>query len=221
MRRCLRPWPIRCTAALALLAGCTTSLEPAAPSEPAAQAPAWRLAQRGHGAQAAFSLCQPPSCAAPTPKTLAQAPRPVAWGPNQPPAPQPLAPATRATVADDVPVQTTAALQVHFRFGNARLDGAARTTLREALPDLRQARHLTLVGHTDAIGPPAANLRLSKARAESVRQALAVLAPDLQATVAVSARGACCAADPEDSPAGRARNRRVEILLDPPDPHPP
>lgn len=120
-----------------------------------------------------------------------------------------------------MPNRTTAAREVHFRFGSARLDDAARVTLRESLPQLRQARHLTLVGHTDAIGPAAANLRLSQARAESVRQALAVLAPDLQATVAVAARGACCAADLEDSPTGRARNRRVEVLLDPPDPHPP
>jgi peptidoglycan-binding protein ArfA len=119
------------------------------------------------------------------------------------------------------PERPLATLQLYFRFGSARLDDAARARLRKAIPQLRQARHLTLVGHTDAIGSASANLRLSQARAEAVRQALAVIAPDLGATVDVAARGACCAADPQDTPAGRARNRRVEILLDAPDPHPP
>ncbi len=74
------------------------------------------------------------------------------------------------------------------------------------------ARKALLVGHTDASGTQAANLRLSKARAESVRQRLiSVLAVDPSQ---VSADGAGFLA-PRASNAtedGRRQNRRVEVI---------
>lgn len=74
------------------------------------------------------------------------------------------------------------------------------------------ARKAVLVGHTDASGSQAANLRLSKARAESVRQrlitALAVDAAQLSADGVgfLSPRASNATED------GRRQNRRVEVI---------
>lgn len=59
------------------LAACTTA--PSTAIEPTVTAKPWpRLAQRGHGAQAAFALCSGDACPQPTPKTLGRVLWPIA-----------------------------------------------------------------------------------------------------------------------------------------------
>ena len=74
------------------------------------------------------------------------------------------------------------------------------------------AASVVLVGHTDASGSAASNLALSKARAQSVRQAL----------IALGVAGGQMTADgvgylspraPSLTDQGRAQNRRVEVVL--------
>lgn len=81
----------------------------------------------------------------------------------------------------------------------------------EAHPDKR----VLVAGHTDAIGHPAANQKLSEARAASVRDWLADAA-DLPVTrFAIQGYGDTRPKVPNDTEAGRAANRRVEITLVP------
>lgn len=75
-------------------------------------------------------------------------------------------------------------------------------------------RTVTLVGHTDASGSLAANVALSKARAGSVRKALIDLGSPAAQLDAQGAGYLSPLAD-NDSPEGRAKNRRVEVMLTP------
>lgn len=71
---------------------------------------------------------------------------------------------------------------------------------------------LRIVGHTDAKGAPAANDALSLDRAASTRDWLVArgLSP---VNIAVAGRGSRDPVASNDSDDGRAKNRRVEILI--------
>ena len=73
---------------------------------------------------------------------------------------------------------------------------------------------LTVLGHTDAIGTDGYNLELSRRRAAAVMQALADrgVNPAQLTEVAIGKRQPIA---PNATPAGRARNRRVEFLISP------
>ncbi len=99
-----------------------------------------------------------------------------------------------------------------FASGSARLTDSARGSLRRLAAALPARAKLRIEGHTDSQGDAAANLSLSRQRAEAVRQALvdAGIAPvrlkaiGLGQTVPVADNG---------SAEGRARNRRVELTV--------
>lgn len=211
---------VSCLAIAACTAAPPTPVEPPAPSVTLAVA---RLAQRGHGGEATFELCRNDTCPQPTPKTLTTTPGAL---PSAAPPAASIAPAQAhgAIEADErpgTPIEPPAPeppepppvqqVSVHFPFASARLDAAARAALRETAPQLAQAREITLSGRTDSIGPDAANDWLAQARARSVLREFLLLAPGIASRVNVDAQGACCFAESNNSPAGRARNRRVEI----------
>ena len=88
---------------------------------------------------------------------------------------------------------------------------AALAAFLSAHPD----RRITLVGHTDASGTLEANITLSRLRAQSVRERMLnryAAAPDQ-----IDAQGAGYLAPrtTNETPEGRASNRRVEVLLNP------
>jgi outer membrane protein OmpA-like peptidoglycan-associated protein len=78
-------------------------------------------------------------------------------------------------------------------------------------------RRVLIEGRTDSVGSAAVNHALAQARAEAVRQHLAVRHPHLLATadVRLQSQGACCYAASNDSVSGRAANRRVEVTFEP------
>lgn len=211
-----------------VIAGCTT-MPPAqvGPPAKAPKTPPALLAQVGHGRQAVFGVCRGEECPQRTPKTR-PAPAPATTAPAQPAGPMlALLPDGHAdaVAGDREPLRASAALtarpalslvpaqrlSVHFPFASARLDATARRRLREAAPQLSRARRIVLSGRTDSTGPTAANDRLAQARAEAVRGEILAHVPDAALIVTIDARGACCFVEPNDSPSGRARNRRVEI----------
>jgi outer membrane protein OmpA-like peptidoglycan-associated protein len=108
-----------------------------------------------------------------------------------------------------------------FEFDKAALTPDARETLEALVPLLAKAgKHPAAVeGHTDAKGSDAYNQTLSEKRAQAVKDWLvargAVPAATLtkgwgeQRPVAPNARP-----DGSDDPAGRQKNRRVEVVLD-------
>lgn len=103
---------------------------------------------------------------------------------------------------------------VLFAFGKDRLDAQAIKTLDTRLDDIPKRAAVTIVGYTDSIGSTASNLGLSKRRAKAVAKAVTAARPDLKATA--SGRGeshpvADNGTAANDNPAGRAKNRRVEL----------
>ncbi|WP_175676804.1 OmpA family protein [Burkholderia ambifaria] len=131
------------------------------------------------------------------------------------------APAEAASAAEPTPAPTPAAVEhvnlagdALFATGLATLTPAARASLDKLLSgrEDRTYTQVTVTGHTDSVGNDAANLTLSKRRAETVAGYLKAHGLNAQ-TVSVSGRGS---ADPVASNAtaeGRASNRRVDISL--------
>lgn len=78
------------------------------------------------------------------------------------------------------------------------------------------ARHedwsIAIEGHTDAVGDDASNLALSERRAAAVREALASRGVATERTTSVG-HGESQPVAPNETAVGRARNRRVEIVL--------
>ncbi len=77
------------------------------------------------------------------------------------------------------------------------------------------ARRVTLVGHTDAAGALAANIDLSRRRAEAVRARLLQAGGVAPAQVAAEGAGYLAPRAPNTTPEGRAANRRVEVVVTP------
>jgi outer membrane protein OmpA-like peptidoglycan-associated protein len=87
-------------------------------------------------------------------------------------------------------------------------------SLKETSPGIVRKRIL-VAGYTDNTGKPDSNLKLSKARAETVRDWL-LDASGIPATqFAIQGYGETRPIASNDTPEGRARNRRVEITLVP------
>ncbi len=74
------------------------------------------------------------------------------------------------------------------------------------------ARSIALVGHTDGSGALAANVALSKRRAEGVRQALLTRYDVAPAQVTAEGVGPLAPRASNDTEAGRQKNRRVEAV---------
>ena len=104
--------------------------------------------------------------------------------------------------------------RVFFDFGQDRpragagavLDSLARRLARE--PDA----HVAVLGHTDSVGGDAYNMALSRRRAASVVRGLEArgLAGGRLRAIGMGRRQPVAS---DDTPAGRARNRRVEFLV--------
>ena len=103
---------------------------------------------------------------------------------------------------------------VLFDTGSARLDAAAEAVVTQILSDVarRPVAEIVLAGHTDALGPDGANLRLSRRRAAAVGRAVSDRLPDgAKVTVEISARGEEVPAIP--STGAEPGNRRVEVTV--------
>jgi len=72
---------------------------------------------------------------------------------------------------------------------------------------------LEVQGHTDNIGKYDSNMRLSQARAESVRMYLSQVAPDLASRLIARGYGPTLPKEDNKTANGRKINRRVEILV--------
>lgn len=101
---------------------------------------------------------------------------------------------------------------VSFDTGRADIKPQMRPVLDEIGRNLDPNVRVTIVGHTDSTGSDAINDPLSRERAESVRDYLSSrgVAPS---RVTVSGRGSHEPVASNDTEAGRAANRRVEIFL--------
>lgn len=107
---------------------------------------------------------------------------------------------------------------VTFEFDSARLTATAENRLANVVNALQAAERIDvrIEGHTDSLGTAAYNLRLSQERADSVKRYLVQhgISP---ARLVTRGYGETRPVAPntlpngEDNPAGRAKNRRVEL----------
>lgn len=104
---------------------------------------------------------------------------------------------------------------VHFHFGSHRLTSKARKILSELASSLMADSgnvRITIDGYTDSIGPKDFNNRLARKRAAAVKKYLisaGIPAAQIQIGKTV---GKCCYVMPNSTKAGRAANRRAEVV---------
>lgn len=102
-----------------------------------------------------------------------------------------------------------------FASGSADLanpDAPVLTQLAQLLKEDAQLR-LRVVGHTDSTGNPASNLTLSQKRADSVKARLVALSGCDVKRILAEGVGQDGPLEENDTPEGRAVNRRVEISV--------
>ena len=136
------------------------------------------------------------------------------------------APTTQADVAKfdpaQVKVETKAVVSrknwnIAFESGKATFTPAAEDDLKKLLNDLVIASGTTVEihGHTDNAGNAESNMKLSEDRAFAVKAWLEKASPNdfPDGRIKVFAHGQTNPIAPNSSPAGMAKNRRVEIVL--------
>ena len=152
------------------------------------------------------------------PQTSAQQPQ-TAAGPAAPTPPDPEPAAALpppGSLAEQIEQTGAAALDdLVFAPGKATLEPgdyaslAALADWLQAHPDLK----VTLVGHTDATGSLAANVALSRQRAVAVRDRLVQRHEVAAARMDAQGAGYLAPRATNQTPEGRQKNRRVEVML--------
>ena len=128
-------------------------------------------------------------------------------------APPPPAPVAQAAPPPPPPAKKKIVLRsVHFDFDKATLKAEAKPILDEAMQVLKQEGSVDIIveGHTDSVGTDQYNLGLSRRRAETVRHYLVDhgVAPS---RITAEGLGESKPVASNDTAAGRAQNRRVEL----------
>ena len=100
-----------------------------------------------------------------------------------------------------------------FGSGSASLGANAQSSLRRLAGAVAGKRSVRIEAHTDSQGADATNLALSQKRAAAVRQALQA-AGTPAARLAAVGKGETDPVTENTSADGRARNRRVEIIVE-------
>ena len=126
-------------------------------------------------------------------------------------------PAAVAAPAIETALKDSSRAEVHgiyFDFGSAIIRPESEPALKEIAVALARnpGWRISVEGHTDNVGGDAANLDLSKRRAEAVRQALTTRYQVDASRLTTTGFGASRPNEPNATPEGRARNRRVELV---------
>lgn len=101
---------------------------------------------------------------------------------------------------------------IHFDLGKVDLKPEDQKFLREILGKINTNTLINIIGHTDNSGGDKINLRISEERAQVVRDWLLKESPDIK-TIKVTAIGSREPIATNDTEEGRAKNRRVQIIL--------
>ncbi len=107
-------------------------------------------------------------------------------------------------------------LYFHFPFDSAEIPSNEFMDVDRVAEFMKKHPEVTAIleGHTDSTGPAAYNMKLSERRADSVRKALIERGIDAS-RLKVEAFGETKPIAPNDTEEGRAKNRRVEVVLVP------
>lgn len=98
-----------------------------------------------------------------------------------------------------------------FAIDRGVVQGAARRVVADVAPQLRRAKSVHCIGFTDSQGPAAHNKRLGQRRAEAVCRTLRQMG--VRAKFRSSSRGEDQPRASNKTAAGRAKNRRVELVV--------
>jgi outer membrane protein OmpA-like peptidoglycan-associated protein len=111
-------------------------------------------------------------------------------------------------------IQVTFASGLLFDFDSDQVKEEARANLRNLAASLDKypGSELLIVGHTDSVGTDGYNLTLSQRRSEAAAAFLATQGVD-RARIASRGLGETEPVSPNDTEAGRGRNRRVEVAI--------
>ena len=103
---------------------------------------------------------------------------------------------------------------IYFDFAKATLRPESEPVLKEIADALNKHPEWTLSvdGHTDNIGDASSNIDLSTRRAAAVKEVLVSRYQIAAARLIPAGFGASRPKEPNDTPEGRARNRRVELV---------
>jgi outer membrane protein OmpA-like peptidoglycan-associated protein len=103
---------------------------------------------------------------------------------------------------------------IYFDFGSATIKLESEPVLKEIADAIGKnpSWQLSIEGHTDNVGGEAANLDLSRKRASAVKDALVARYHIAAGRLATTGFGATRPKEPNETPEGRARNRRVELV---------
>jgi OOP family OmpA-OmpF porin len=112
-------------------------------------------------------------------------------------------------------------VRVLFEFNKAKLAQGDIAELNKAIEFVKKypTSRVLLEGHTDNIGSEKYNMELSQKRAEAVRQQLIQAGAVDEARISATGFGSTKPIAPnrtengKDNPEGRAKNRRVEIVI--------
>ena len=107
-------------------------------------------------------------------------------------------------------------LYIHFPFNSAEIPANETMDIDRVAEFMKKHPEVTAIleGHTDSIGSAAYNLKLSKMRAAAVAKALEERGIDASRLTVVG-KGESHPIASNDTPEGRAKNRRVEVILVP------
>ena len=169
------------------------------------------IAQLDRGRTAYFAQCIEPACPTTTPKTLAVAnaqPQPSMQDNER--ALESVAP---TEVTKPTPLRKPQVLVLEFATDSAALSPAHKTLLNNAAKAIGHAERVLIVGRTDNVGPDAPNQAIALGRAGAVRDHIKRVSPAQPNDIRIDARGLCCYIASNDTPEGRARNRRVEVVF--------
>jgi outer membrane protein OmpA-like peptidoglycan-associated protein len=205
------------TVILFAFSSCTlTAKQGHAPTTQQGKPNASRIVQLERGRQAYFARCIEPACTATTPKTLALAEAPARPQPSRlvdASQTEPAVPIKPAETTQPIPARKPQVLILEFATDSAVLTPAHRTLLNNAAKALERAERVLIVGRTDNVGPDAPNQAIALARAAAVRDHIKRVSPAPPDDIRIDARGLCCYIASNDTPEGRARNRRVEVVV--------
>jgi outer membrane protein OmpA-like peptidoglycan-associated protein len=105
---------------------------------------------------------------------------------------------------------------IFFEPGRANLTVGARATLKEVADKLNcgyKGQKLQIAGYTDSTGDPQYNKRLSEERARTVATVLVESGVNAQRIEKIAGHGEDRPIAKNDTAQGRAKNRRVEIII--------
>lgn len=123
---------------------------------------------------------------------------------------------TAASIADSIRSKGRVSFgenDVHFATGSSALAGDSQAVLDQTAQALQTNSDwkMRVVGHTDSTGSSAANDQLAQQRASSVMNYLSAHGVD-KGRLSVEAKGDSQPVSTNNSDAGRAENRRVELI---------